>query len=489
MNALLTGLVLGLGLTLPATGADRRADGPTDRRSTAPCLRLSKAGTLVSGEVKVCPGRYRIADPTERGVMIVNGSGTRIDLTGVTLESGDSLPERFIGIGIATRGADSVTIRGGRVRGYRYGIRIDGGRGHRVSGVNLSGSRAQALRSTPERFDEADWLDIFRPDTFETYGAGLYLRRTERAQVTGIIARGSQNGIGLFESREAWIADNDVSGNSGWGIHLWKSSRNTILRNDASRSVRCESPAYRRGCDSAALLLRHESDSNLVSENNLTRSGDGFFLSGHRPLVLPSIGNLVIRNDASHAFHNAFESTFSSWNSFIENRADSSDYGFWLGYSRANVVRGNIVLGSRTAGIAIEHGGETTLAENTIIGGETGIRLFAPRPEDEPSTDYRVDDNTIAQVGRGIVLERTSRSRIRGNLLDGVGDGLVVDGSGSGSQVAGNVFLSARRWLIDAVELDAGGNFWGPPDVAQAQRQVRGRVVLQPFRHAQDAGY
>lgn len=463
--------------------------GPAARPAQAPCLRLDRAGTTVSGEVKVCPGRYRIPDRAERGVLVVTGSGSRIDLTGVTLESGDTVPAGFTGAGIVSRGADSITIRGGHIRGYRYGIRLEGGRGHRVSGINLSGSRAQALRSTRETYDEADWLDIFHPDTFLTYGGGLLLVRTTGAQVTGVIARGSQNGIGLVESRGAWIADNDVSGNSGWGLHLWRSAANTILRNNASRNVRCESPAYRRGCDSAALLLRDQSDSNLVADNDLTWSGDGFFLSGQRPLVRPSIGNVVLRNDASHSWHNAFESTFSEWNSFLENRADSSDYGFWLGYSRANQVRGNIVLGSRHAGIAIEHGGESTIAENTIIGGEVGIHLFAPHEGDDPSTDYRVDDNTLARLGRGLVLERTTRTRVRGNLFDGVGDGLVVDGAGSGTEVSGNIFLRAEQWLIDAPELDAGGNLWGPADLAAARQQVRGRVVLEPFRRAQDAGY
>lgn len=100
-----------------------------------------------------------------------------------------------------------------------------------------------------------------------------------------------------------------------------------------------------------------------------------------------------------------------------------------------------------------------------------------------------MDDNTIARVERGIVLERTTRVRIRGNLFDGVQDGLVVDGAGSSTLVSGNVFLSARRWLIDAAELEAGGNYWGPRDPAAAQRQVRGRVLLQPFLRAQDAGY
>jgi len=480
-------LILSLVPPLSTVSMPGRTGGPAP--ATAPCVRLDKPGTRVSGEVKICPGRYRIADPAERGVLVVGRSNTRIDLTGVTLESGDSVPSRFVGVGIASRGIDSVSVRGGRIRGYRYGIRLEGGRGHRISGIDLSGSRAQALRSTPDRYDEADWLDIFHPDTFETYGSALYLKGTVGAQVTGVTARGSQNGIGLFESREAWISGNDVSRNSGWGIHLWKSAANTIVRNQADHSVRCESEKYRRGCDSAALLLRQQSDSNLIADNDLSWSGDGFFLSGHRPLLSPSIGNMVLRNDASHSYHNAFEATFSAWNSFIENRADSSDYGFWLGYSRGSLVSGNVILGSRSAGIAIEHGGENELAGNTIIGGAVGIRLFAPRADDEPSTDYRIDDNTIAKVARGVVLEQTTRSRLRGNLFDGVEDALVVDSAGAGLQASGNVFLSARRWLVDAVTLDLGGNFWGARDAAAAQRQIRGRVTLQPFRQAQEAGY
>ena len=354
-------------VTVPSVEPSARPSaGPSVRPSARPpvrlpatdCVRLQRAGTEVKGEVKICPGRYRIPDPQERGVIVAAAPGTRIDLTGVTIQSGDSVPSRFVGIGISAERMDSISVRGGRIRGFRYGIRIEGGSGHRITGVELSGSRAQALRSTPERYDEEDWLDIFHPDTFELYGSGLYLKRTRGAVVIGVTARGAQNGIGLFESREAMLADNDVSGNSGWGIHLWHSSQNTIVRNKADHNVRCESASYRHGCDSAALLLRDRSDSNYVADNDLTWSGDGFFLSGQRGLVPGSIGNLVIRNDASFAYHNAFESTFSEWNIFLENRADSSDYGFWLGYSRANWCRRTRWSGSRTAGIAIEHGGE-----------------------------------------------------------------------------------------------------------------------------------
>jgi parallel beta-helix repeat protein len=460
-----------------------------DAAAPPPCTRLTRAGTQIQGDVKICPGRYRFADPAERGVIIIAASLTRLDLTGVTIESGDSVPARYVGIGVVSRGVDRVEIQGGVVRGFRYGIRIEGGRGHRVIGSDVSGSRKQNLRSTPSAYDELDWLDIFRPDTFEQYGAGLLLKWTDGATVTGVTARQGQNGIGLFGARGSYVADNDVSHNTGWGIHLWQSAHNIIARNQAHHNVRCESASYSRGCDSAALLLRERSDSNLITDNDLSYSGDGFFLSGHRPLVQPSIGNIVIRNNATRSYHNAFESTFSSWNVFLDNRADSSAYGFWLGFSTGNTVRANTMVGTREAAIAIEHGSDNEIAGNVIIGGRRGIHLFAPRPGQDRSTNYRVHDNTLARLEQGLVLENTTMTKVRGNLFDGVGEGLVVDSTGSETEVTGNVFLRATRWFIRADRLNAGGNFWGTANEAGAATRIQGSVSLSPWRPASEAGY
>jgi len=455
----------------------------------ASCIRPSRAGLQVQGQVKVCPGRYWIADPAERGVIIAATSNTVIDLTGVTLQSGDTLPSAFVGIGISSDGASNVTIIGGVIRGYRYGIRLDGGRGHRIRDVDVSGSRAQRLLSTPEMFNEGDWLDIFRPDTFEQYGGGVYVRNAEDVSITGVTARHAQNGIGLAAVRRAYVADNDVSANSGWGIHLWRASHNTIIRNRADSNVRCEGTAYRRGCDSAALLLREQSDSNTIADNSLTRSGDGFFLSGQRPMVRPSVGNLVLRNDATGAYHNAFEATFSWGNIFVDNHADSSAFGFWLGYSSGNLVRGNTIVGSRSAGVAIEHGSDNTIAGNVIIGGRTGIWLFAPGAAGEPSRGYHLDDNVLAKLDRGVILEHTTQARLRGNLFDGVGDGLVVDMEGRDAEVLGNIFLRASQSFVQAPELNAGGNYWGAASADSTMPKVKGRVTILPWRPASAAGY
>ncbi|MFI5234637.1 MAG: NosD domain-containing protein [Gemmatimonadales bacterium] len=464
---------------LPLVGASRRAD---------PCVTIARAGLRVQGEVRICPGAYRVPDPTEQGVLIVTGSDTRIDLTGVTIESGDSAPSRYVGIGVISRGNDDVEIVGGSIRGYRFGIRIERGRGHRISGSDLSGSRAQALRSTPVKYDEADWLDIFDPDTFETYGGGLYLKWTDGATVTGVTARGAQNGIGLFGANDSYVAENDVTGNSGWGIHLWQSSHNVIVRNIARRNVRCESASYSRGCDSAALLLRNRCDSNLVADNDLQGSGDGFFLSGQPPEMGASNGNFVARNNASFSPHNAFESTFSDGNTFLENRADSSDYGYWLGYSTHTLVRGSTVIGSKSAGIAIEHGRDNEVRSNLVLGGHIGIRLFAPGGG-VASRGTIIADNTIGRNGRGVVLEATVASVVRGNVFDATGTALVVDSLGWGTTVTGNVFLGARDAWIVAPDLAAGDNYWAAGNVAATVARVRGRISVLPWHPASAAGY
>lgn len=462
---------------------------PAESPETAPCIRPTRAGIQVQGEVRVCPGRYRISDKNEQGVIIAAASGTRIDLSGVVLESGDSLPHQFTGIGIASRGVDAVTITGGTVRGYRYGIRLEGGRSHRVTRVDLSGSRHQRVRSTPARPDSSDLLNLMQPDTFERYGGGILLRRTSGSTITGVTARGAQNGIALLEARESYIADNDLATNNGWGIHLWRSSLNVITRNRVDRTRRCEAQVPAADCGAAAVLLRNASDSNTIVDNDLTASSLGLLLAGERKGVRPSVGNLIYRNDASAALRTAFASLFGWGNTFLDNRADSTGIGFYLDHAGNSTVRGNTIIGARAAGIVSEHGTDNAILGNVLIGGSVGIRVAAPENPGDPSRRYRIDDNMLSRLERGIVLERTARAQLRGNVFDGVGDGLVVDGDGHASEVTGNIFLRASRWFIDAPDLAAGGNYWATADASAATAKVKGRISVFPWKPASSAGY
>ncbi len=338
-------------------------------------------------------------------------------------------------------------------------------------------------RATP---DSADRLDPVRPEVFQTYGAGILLQGTTAAVVTGVTARGAQNGIALVEARESYLADNDVSGNSGWGIHLYGSSHNVITRNSVDNTVRCPGSA---DCGAAAILVREGSDSNTISENGLTGSSIGLLLTGQSPFTRASVGNLIYRNDASKAQESGFVAAFGWATTFLENRADSSQHGFRLDHLNASVLRGNTVIGARSAAILAEHGRDNTIESNVLVDAQVGILVAAPRTGKAKSSGYRIDDNVVGGSEQGIVLQSTTGSRVRGNLFDGVGDGLLVDGTGHATEVTGNVFLRASGWFIDAPDLAAGGNFWATADAAAASARVKGRISVLPWRSATAAGY
>ena len=201
------------------------------------------------------------------------------------------------------------------------------------------------------------------------------------------------------------------------------------------------------------------------------------------------MGNLVYRNDASSALRTAFSSTFGWSNTFLENRADSAVIGFKLDHSGGSTLRGNTIIGARTAGIISDHGSDNAIVANVLIGGSVGIRVAAPEQRADSSRRYRIDDNLLSRLERGIVVEETTRAQVRGNIFDGVGDGLVVDGAGHASEVTGNIFLRASRWFIEAPDLAAGGNYWATADASSATAKVKGRISVLPWKPASAAGY
>ena len=108
------------------------------------------------------------------------------------------------------------------------------------------------------------------------------------------------------------------------------------------------------------------------------------------------------------------------------------------------------MIGAQETGIAIEHGEGNTIAANTVTGGRVGIHLFTRNDSLVPSRDYRVDDNVIVEAERGIVLEHTAAVRLRGNLLDRDGIGLVTDSAGAGTTLSGNIFARPGKAYIQA---------------------------------------
>ena len=336
----------------------------------------------VARSVRLEAGVRRLKRPLR-----VVADGIELDLGEAVLEGAapGTLPDAFLGIGIIVEGRKNVTIRGGKLRGFRCAILIKDCENVKIAGVDVSGNFRQHLKSTPEREDPSDWLWPHKNDEQQwrkNYGAGICLENCRNVSVYGCTGRGQQNGIILDRCTGCLVYDNDMSFNSGWGIALWRSSRNLVGHNNFDWCVRGYSHGvYERGQDSAGILVFEQCNENSFIKNSATHGGDGFFLyAGHETLKKTGAGgcndNVVFGNDFSHAVANAIEATFSRGNLFENNRCDDSNYGIWAGYSYETRIEGNSCRNNTYAGIGIEHGMDNEILNNTIEGNGKGIWLW-----------------------------------------------------------------------------------------------------------------
>jgi len=289
----------------------------------------------ITASTRVAPGRYEVKVPAGWAAIEIDADNVTLDLTGVTLMGGASEPWQREGIGVHSAGRSDVTVRGGTIRGYRFGIFLQGKEGTgsdiKVIGSDVSENRAQRLLSTDTHYDEGDWVDIFHLDSWESYGAGVYIKDIQGAWIENVSAHNGQNGVLLANTTHATVYHSDLSHNSAWGIGLFHASWNDVLDNHADWNVRCEGKSYSAGCDSAGVLLMGGSNHNRIVGNSFTHSGDGYFVSKPKTGALSDF-NYVGFNDGSDSPHNAFESTFAEGDEFYHNLADRSDYGFWMGF-------------------------------------------------------------------------------------------------------------------------------------------------------------
>jgi parallel beta-helix repeat protein len=190
----------------------------------------------------------------------------------------------------------------------------------------------------------------------------------------------------LTSCNNALVTDNNFSFNSGIGIGLYKSSYNNINHNKLDFNVRGYSyKKYRRGQDSAAILVFEQCNHNIFAYNSATHSGDGFFLWAGQTTMDTGFGgcndNFIYGNDFSYAPTNGVEVTFSS-NLIMKNIIKDCDHGVWGGYSFETDITDNIFEGNRIA-IAIEHGQNINIALNRFKNDKTGIKLWSR--ETQPS--------------------------------------------------------------------------------------------------------
>jgi parallel beta-helix repeat protein len=332
---------------------------------------------------------------------------------------------QYTGVGLLVKGRKNVTIRNLNVHGYRFNILVQDSQDVRIENCRLGSSRS--IRISRDGSPINTFLDIRNTDVWRTYGAGLWIEKSENVVVRGTEAKGSQNGIILVDSSRCTIVDNDVSYNSGWGIALGRSSRNAVCWNRADFVNRPWAGGW--GGDSSAIAVADSSCDNTFVGNSLTHSGDGFFLT-HRAdrfdeknrkieLLGPSDGNLISHNDGSWSTANAFEGTFSSGNVYWKNWAcDSLAAGFWLGFSNDSLLWDNEIKRNANHGVAIEHGKSNLVYENRIHqSGWAGVGFWASddwRKTAKPAEGNMAIGNNLERNSKEYELKNSIGSRTLG---------------------------------------------------------------------------
>ncbi|MBV9986707.1 MAG: right-handed parallel beta-helix repeat-containing protein [Chitinophagaceae bacterium] len=412
---------------------------------TAPVIRL-QAGMVIRESSVVSREHYQLNAPNTLSYALIEIAGENIviDFNEAVLQgSGDkSRPDEFYGLAIRIRkGSRNITLKNAVVHGYKIAILADSVENLRIDGADLSYNWRQHLQSNREREDVSDWMSYHHNENGEwmRYGAAIYLSACKAPVITNTTVTGGQCALMMTRCEKATVADNVFTFNSGIGIGLYRSSHNSIYHNRLDFNIRGYSEGfYKRGQDSAAILVFEQSSDNIFAYNTATHSGDGFFLWAGQTTMDTGTGgcndNLIYGNDFSYAPTNGIEITFSR-NLVMKNIVRNCDHGIWGGYSFETDITDNSFEDNRIA-IAIEHGQSINIALNGFKGDRTGIKLWSrekqpddwayPKLRNSESRNYWVAANRFTSVAVAYDIMGTDTVVLNGNSKLDVGQTLLL---------------------------------------------------------------
>lgn len=404
-------------------------------------------GMVITTTTRVKPGTYRLPGREGAAAITVRGANITVDMTGVVIEGGEPFadPDGYVGTGIEIDGGDHVTLKGATIRGYKTAILARKSPFLHLTGNDLSYNWKQRLWSGIEKESLVDWMSYHNneKDEWLRFGAAIYLSECDDAEIDHNRAMQGQNGLMITRSARLKIWNNTFSFLSSVGLGMYRTTDSMVAHNKLDYAVRGYSHGfYYRGQDSAGILMYEQSSRNVFHHNSATHGGDGLFLWAGQSTMDTGQGgandNVFYGNDFSHAVANGIEATFSR-NRFINNRIEDCWHGVWGGYSFDSVFYRNTFANNDEA-IAIEHGQNISITENTFKGDKVALRLWAnatqdpnwgyPRTRDTRSRDYVVVGNTFEDHQTLLDVSRTHGLEFRMNTLTGTIGALMKNGIG-----------------------------------------------------------
>lgn len=232
-----------------------------------------------------------------------------------------------------------------------------------------------------------------------------------------------RRGIVVLESSEILIENNLASGGSKAGINVWL-SQNATIRNNTARD------------NQVGITVATSSGAVVVGNEVTNNSGAGIHcLGGIETNQAPGIqiaDNTVINNQAGICVFESPEARITH-NMVRQNGFGPGSGGIVFDASSRGTASNNTVL-NNTHGIKLVTASNVTLANNTVTHNEEGIRLHDPFFG--PSADNRVTWNQISQNNVGVNftgdIENTT---LRGNNIEANTGGIGLDAHHSESQV------------------------------------------------------
>jgi parallel beta-helix repeat protein len=363
-------------------------------------------GLRIEQDTRLEPQVYLLPD----GITI-DADNVTLDGQGATVIGTDKTGE-----GVRVQGRRNIVIRNLHVRNYYHGISIQ--KSHEIEIQNCT------VTSTSELPSNTLFLDIWKPAS-EAYGAGVFLNEVTHANIHANDMQHQMNGVLSYHCKGLRVSNNTANYCSGFGFHLYKTCDSIFTDNYADYCCRyyLSEAGSHMGADAAGFLIVYKSCNNIFRGNYARLGGDGFFLAGLTPdgINVGCNDNLFEENDASYSPNNAFEGVFSTGNIYRGNKANHSNYGFWLGFSSDCTITNNQMYGNRQAGIAVENGRKFKVLNNDIQNNEHGILIWTRSYEflkgvphmNPTSSDWLIEGNRLVQNRKAIRIAANQNHGIR----------------------------------------------------------------------------
>jgi len=319
-------------------------------------------GIRINKDTKLEPKVYLLPE----GITI-DSDNVVLDGHGATIMGSDKTASQ----GIKVSGGKNIIIKNLRILNYYHGISIKKSAGIEIYDCTIT--------LTTEIQSNTLFLDIWKP-AVDSYGGAIFLEQVTDAKIHNNDLQHQMNGLLSYQCRSLDVKNNLANYCSGFGFHLFGTCDSTFADNYADFCCRyyLSDSGSHLGADAAGFLIVYKSCNNIFRKNYARLGGDGFFLAGLTPdgINVGCNNNLFQENDASYSPNNAFEGVFSKGNTYRENKANHSNYGFWLGFSSDCTLKDNQIYNNRQAGIAVENGVNFNVLNNDIQNNAHGILIW-----------------------------------------------------------------------------------------------------------------